>query len=130
MQLYEALIRENQIDIFGHVNNATYLEFFEAARWDILEAKGFGFEKIKSLGQGPVILEAHLKFIKEVKARDLITIKTEPMQFKGKIGEMKQYMYKPNQELAAELRLVFGLFDLRARQLILPTPEWLEALTT
>lgn len=128
MKSFETLIRENQIDVMGHLNNATYLELFEAARWDVLVDKGYSLSRIKQLGQGPVILEANLKFIKEVKARENLKINTELVNYKGKIGEMKQIMLKDDGSVAAELRLIFGLFDTNKRQLIEPTEEWLKVL--
>lgn len=129
MKLFEMVIRENQIDVMGHLNNATYLELFEAARWDVLIDKGYDISRISQLGQGPVILEINLKFIKEVKARDLIQIKTELISYKGRVGEMLQTMSKKDGTIAAQARIVFGLFDTKKRQLIEPTQEWLEVLS-
>jgi acyl-CoA thioester hydrolase len=81
------------------------------------------------LQQGPVLLEVNLKFMKEVLARDEITIKSELVRYEGKIGEILQKMYKSNGDQAAELRVIFGLFDMKARRLIEPTPEWRNALS-
>ncbi|MCB0369815.1 MAG: acyl-CoA thioesterase [Bdellovibrionales bacterium] len=128
MKAFETIIRENQIDVMGHLNNATYLELFEAARWDVLIDKGYTLQKIKELGQGPVILEVNLKFLKEVKARDTLKITTEVLDYKGKIGHMKQTMLKQDGGIASEAILVFGLFDTKKRQLIEPTEAWLQVL--
>lgn len=128
MKLFKTIIRENQIDVMGHLNNANYLELFESARWDVLIDKGYDLSYIKKIGQGPVILEINLKFLKEVKSRDVITIKTELLQYKGKVGEMMQTMLKKNGDVAAQAKIVFGLFDMNKRQLIEPTKEWLEVL--
>lgn len=125
---FETVIRENQIDLIGHLNNSVYLELFEAARWDVLNAKGYDLKKIFEIGQGPVILEVNLKFIKEVRARESIKISTHLVHYNSKVGEMKQQMFKHNGDLAAELKVIFGLFDLKSRKLIDPTPEWLEVL--
>ena len=128
MKLFETIIRENQIDVMGHLNNATYLELFEAARWDVLIDKGYDIARISQLGQGPVILEVNLKFIKEIKAREQIQIKTELISYKGKIGEMMQTMLKKDGAVAAQAKIIFGLFDTQKRQLIEPTQEWLNVL--
>ena len=34
----EIVIRGYHVDIYGHVNNARYLEFLEEDRWAVLEA--------------------------------------------------------------------------------------------
>ena len=39
-----------------------------------------------------------------------------------------QQMINEQQEVCCEARFVIGLFDLQARKLMLPTPEWLRAL--
>src|SRR5579864_8644527 len=33
-------IGESQLDSFGHLNNARYLELFEQARWDVITERG------------------------------------------------------------------------------------------
>jgi acyl-CoA thioester hydrolase len=56
----DVLIRESHLDTFGHVNNATYLSLFEQARWDLIEAGGYGLRVIRQTGLGPVVLEAKI----------------------------------------------------------------------
>lgn len=38
--LTEIKVRGYHLDLYGHVNNARYLEFLEEARWNLLEATG------------------------------------------------------------------------------------------
>lgn len=128
MKLFETMIQETHLDVFGHMNNARYLELFEQARWDIITNNGFGLGKIKETGQGPVILEAHLRFLKELHARTVVRISVECTEYNGKIGKLKQEMLNEKNELCAELIVVFGLFDLKARKLIPATDEWKKAI--
>lgn len=125
---FEATIKENQVDMLGHLNNAVYLELFEVARWDIIHNKGYGLKKILHDQKGPVLLELNLKFVKEVLARDVITIQSELVKYEGKIGVIVQKMFKSNGDLASELRVTLGLFDMKTRKLIEPTQEWKDAL--
>jgi YbgC/YbaW family acyl-CoA thioester hydrolase len=125
---YSVLIRESHLDTFGHVNNATYLALFEEARWDLVTANGFGLKEVQIAKQGPVILEVNLKFIKELKLRETITITTELLGYQGKIGKLKQQMLKADGEVASEATFVFGLFDLKERKLIPPTDQWKKAI--
>jgi acyl-CoA thioester hydrolase len=124
---YKLLIRETHIDSYGHVNNATYLSLYEEARWEAITPRGFGFNDIHRLQQGPVILEVNIKFLKEIKLRENITIVSSIMDYEGKIGHMKQQMIKDDGTVASEAIFTFGLFDLKARKMILPTPEWKKA---
>jgi acyl-CoA thioester hydrolase len=125
---YKLLIRETHLDTYGHVNNATYLTMYEEARWDAITHRGYDFEKIHQSGQGPVILEVHLKFMKELRLREEIRITTELVDYPGKIGHLKQQMIKPNGTIASEAVFTFGLFDLNIRKMIEATPEWKKAI--
>ena len=125
---YEVLIIERHLDTFGHVNNATYLDLFEAARWDWITRNGFGLERIRELQQGPTVLELTLCFKREIKNRQTITIRTWVDSYEGKIGVVLQEMRDAAGELYCEGRFTCALFDLQARRLLTPTPEWLAAV--
>jgi len=124
---YPLLIKESHLDTFGHVNNATYLSLFEEARWDLITKNGFGLKKIQESGIGPTILEIKLKFLKELRLREEIIIQTQFLSYEKKIAKLSQKMLR-NDEVCCEAELVFGLFDVRERKLIFPTPDWLKAI--
>jgi len=125
---YSVLIVERHLDTFGHVNNATYLELFEAARWDWITSNGFGLERIRELGQGPVVLEINLRFKREIKNRQQIAIRTWVEAYESKIVTVLQEMRDAAGELHCEGRFTCALFDLGARRLLAPTPAWFIAL--
>jgi acyl-CoA thioester hydrolase len=125
---YPVTIREHHVDSYGHVNNATYLELYEEARWELITPRGYGFADIHRLKQGPVILEVNIKFLKEIRLRENITITTEMMDYTGKIAHMLQKMVKADGTVASEAVFTFGLFDMKERKLVLPTPEWKKAI--
>jgi acyl-CoA thioester hydrolase len=125
---YKILIRESHLDSFGHVNNATYLELFEEARWDLITGRGYGLKQVHLFGIGPVILEVNLKFKHELKNRELVTITTEVTSHKGKITQLRQVLFNPKGEEACIAEFTVALFDLKARKIIEPTPEWRQAL--
>ncbi len=125
---YDVLILESHLDTFGHVNNAAYLTLFEEARWDFITKNGYGLNKVQELQQGPVVLELSMKFKREIRLREKIKITLELLDYKGKISHFRQEMIKEDGTVATELELTFGLFDLKARRLIDPTPEWKKAI--
>jgi thioesterase III len=126
----EVLIRESLIDSFGHMNNSKYLELFEEARWEIINGRGFSVREIMKNGLGPVVLEVNLRFTKEIRLREKIRItsEVEASASKGKTMTMKQVMMNDKGEVCCTAMFVFGLFDLKARKLISPTPEWSRAI--
>ncbi len=128
MKSYPLMIRESHIDTFGHVNNATYLQIMEEARWQMITEQGYGLDKVRESQQGPVILEVNLKFLRELRLRENITIQTELLEYKGKIGRLRQTVINENNDLAADATFTFGLFDLKARKLVEPTEAWKKAV--
>lgn len=121
---YQLLIREQHLDSYGHVNNATYVSLFEEARWEMSTQRGYGYNKIQESGKGPIILEISLKFLKEITLRETVTIKLESVVQDRKITRLQQVMYKENGDVGCQLDLVVGFFDLKTRKLIMPTPDW------
>jgi thioesterase-3 len=125
---YSILIREHHLDTFGHVNNATYLEILEEARWEFIQSRGFGLKTIQKIGMGPIVLEFNLKFLKELRLRQTITIESETLHYENKVGVLRQDILNEKGETCFEGRMTFGLFDTKERKLILPTPEWIYAI--
>ena len=125
---YEVLIKERHLDTFGHVNNATYLELLEEARWEFLNARGFDLKTIHESGVGPVVLEIQIKFLKELRLRQPIVIESQMLSYEKKIGIMRQDILDEHNSLCCQAKMTFGFFDLEARKLILPTEQWLDAI--
>jgi thioesterase-3 len=125
---YPVTILERHLDTFGHVNNAVYLEIYEEARWNIINAEGYDLNYIKKSGQGPVLLDVYLKFLKELRLHQKITVKTQVQSYEGKISKLKQWMEDEGGGICSEAVFTVALFDLKERKLILPTPQWLKAL--
>ena len=128
MQEYPLMIREKHLDTFGHVNNAVYLEILEEARWEFITAAGYGIPKIRETGLGPTILEINLRFLRELKLRDHVMIKTELESYSGKVAVLKQWIENAQGQRCCEAEFKIGLFDVNQRKLVPPTSEWLRAL--
>ena len=125
---YPLTIREAHLDTFGHVNNATYLAILEEARWELITRNGYGLDEVVRRRVGPTIVEINLKFQRELRNRQQIVIRTWMDSYAGKIGKVVQQIVDTEGHLCCEAVFTIGLFDLGARKLIPPTPEWLKAL--
>ena len=125
---YDLTIRERHLDTFGHVNNAKYLEVLEEARWDFITRNGYGLDEVVRTRIGPTILEINLRFQREIKNRQRIKIRSWTDSYKGKIAKFVQQILDQDGNVCCEAVFTIGLFDLTARKLILPTPEWLRAI--
>ncbi len=125
---YETLIRESDLDTFGHVNNTVYLKLFEQARWDIITPRGYGLREVQARGEGPVVLEVNLRFRRELKLRETIAIETRIVGLKAKTWTMEQTLFNSTGEVSAMAQFTMGFFDLKARKLIPCSPAWLKAM--
>jgi thioesterase III len=125
---YEFIVQETHLDSFGHMNNATYLELFEQARWDFITSRGYGYKEVHDKQVGPTILEINMKFKREVRLRQKIRIESQVISYDGKVGILLQEMRSESGELLTEMKMTMALFDLKARRLIVPTEEWLRAV--
>jgi len=121
-------ISEAHLDSFGHLNHARYFELYEQARWDIVTERGFGIDVIRRTNTGPVILEAAVKFLRELAPREAVVIRSELVSYERKVGKFRQQMVKADGAFACEATFTFGLFDMERRRLIDPTPEWAHAV--
>jgi acyl-CoA thioester hydrolase len=125
---YRLLIQEHHLDTFGHVNNAVYLQLFEQARWDLITNNGYGLADVHRLQMGPTILEAQVRFARELRNRQTIVIKTWLESYAGKTGKLVQHISDEAGILCCEAVFTIGLFDLAARKLIVPSAQWIQAL--
>lgn len=125
---YPLVILERHLDGFGHVNNATYLEIFEEARWDLITRGGFGLKEVRERLIGPVVLAVDMRFSREATNREKVVVRTRCLEYRGKVGRLEQVLFREDGLPSCTALFTFGLFDLRTRKLLRPTPEWLRAV--
>jgi len=73
---YTFKVRGYELDSFGHVNHAVYLNYMEQARWEIVRELGL-YEMFKESGGFLVVIEINSKFIREMKLFEKGTIETQ-----------------------------------------------------
>lgn len=121
-------IREHHLDGFGHVNNATYLQLFEEARWEVISQGGYSWSDVQKEKKGPVILELSAQFKKELRVREKIRIETQCVSYERVVAELEQKIWNEANELCTVARFKFALFDMEKRKLLKPSERWLKAL--
>lgn len=72
---YSITVRGYELDSFGHVNNAVYLNYMEQARWEILRKKNL-YEYFSSSSLVLVVVGAELRYMKEALVFDELTVQT------------------------------------------------------
>jgi acyl-CoA thioester hydrolase len=73
---YKIQARGYELDSYGHVNNAVYVNYAEQARWQIFNELGLLDQFIAS-GMKIVVIENHIKYIRQIKLFDEFEIETQ-----------------------------------------------------
>ncbi|MGV9820690.1 acyl-CoA thioesterase [Nocardia xishanensis] len=122
------VVRGYELDVQGHLNQAVYLQYAEHARWELLRAAGIAQEKLITAGIGPVVLENTIKYFRELRGGDEVTISCEFEWGAGKIFRMHQQIRKLDGTVSAEVSVTGGVLDLTERKLVAEPAERFRAL--
>lgn len=126
---YPTKIRAEHVDHYGHMNNAAYMQIFEEARWALLETLGFTKATVEERHYGPILVEAHLYYKRELELGAQVWVETDLFDGHRRLFRIHQWLKDSNGELSAEADLKLGLFDMRSRKLMSPPPDWLKAMS-
>ncbi|MSR22167.1 MAG: acyl-CoA thioesterase [Gemmatimonadetes bacterium] len=72
----EVRVRSYELDSLGHVNHAVYLNYFEQARWDALEAAGYPHTSLTTGEWGVQVVRIEAEYRKECRQGQLLHILT------------------------------------------------------
>ena len=79
----EVTVRSYELDSFGHVNHAVFLNWFEYARFQTLEAAGFPPEALLDEGTGIHVVRVEVDYKREARLGQSLTIRTESEQIRN-----------------------------------------------
>lgn len=119
---YEHRVTAAEVDAVDHLNNAAYLQIFEAARWDVLRASGVDAKALIAGGVSPVIVAIDLSFRREVRLDEVVVVQTTYEPLAPRRILTRQEMVGADGETRAVAQLWSTFFDLRTRKAVDP-PE-------
>ncbi|MBN2000961.1 acyl-CoA thioesterase [candidate division KSB1 bacterium] len=70
-------VRSYELDAFGHVNNAVFLNYLEFARSEYLLQQGLGFNDFLRWNAIPYVIKAQLEFKSSARVHDVLEIHGE-----------------------------------------------------
>jgi YbgC/YbaW family acyl-CoA thioester hydrolase len=73
---YKFSVRGNELDSFGHVNNAVYLNYFEQARWEIFRQLDL-IDYFKKNQYLLVVTEMQIRYSREITLFDELIIQSK-----------------------------------------------------
>jgi acyl-CoA thioester hydrolase len=74
--------RSYELDAFGHLNHAVYLNYFEHARFQTLARRRISAESIRARGEGVHVVRVEVDYRSEVRQGDLLAIDTAVESFR------------------------------------------------
>ena len=114
----EITVRGYHLDLYGHVNNARYLEFLEEGRW------AFGMDKIEKgyleeRGLGVVVVNNNINYRYPATLHDVLEIKTWIDKIGNRSLVYKQEMHlKGTDTLVLDARVVAVIIDRKKNKAI------------
>jgi acyl-CoA thioester hydrolase len=119
-------VRFYELDPYGHVNHGVYLNYFEVARIELLDAIGYGLPRLGELGFHLVVVEARVRFHAPAHAGDRLTVTSTLSRLRRTSAVWDQRLQR-GEELIATNEVRSGITDPTGRPTAAP-PELMEAL--
>jgi acyl-CoA thioester hydrolase len=103
-------VRTYELDGYGHVNNAVYLNYLEYARTEYLRFVGFDYSGAVAAGYGLYVARVEIDYKKPALLDDLLTIRTWPIKKGAVSGIMAQTILHEDQVII-EARITWAFVD-------------------
>ncbi|GLR14151.1 thioesterase [Chitinimonas prasina] len=107
----EIKVRGYHLDLYGHVNNARYLEFLEEARWGFTEDHG-SLEFFSQAGLAFVIVNININYRRAALMGEELSIATAMQKIGSRSAVIHQVVsLKGSDTVIAEADVTFVIFD-------------------
>jgi thioesterase III len=109
-------VRGYHLDLFGHVNNARYLEFLEEARWAAFE-KTVDLEKMALNGMAFTVVNININYRRPAVMNDVLHVETGIDQWRRRSAVIHQEVkIRESGDLVADANVTFVIFDTRKKK--------------
>jgi len=108
-------VRGYHLDVYGHVNNARYLEFLEEARWAMLEH--MDLEALLVKGILFVVVNININYRRPAGLNSLLTVESTLKSVGTHSAVLSQVVkFKENGNIAADAEVTFVLLNSKTHQ--------------
>lgn len=87
-------VRSYELDSFGHVNHAVYLNYFEHARFETLRSGGFSPGTLARRNEGVHVVRVEVDYRRELRLGETVAIDTGVRQFRNSSMTLGQLAYR------------------------------------
>jgi acyl-CoA thioester hydrolase len=95
---YRFKVRSYELDSYGHVNNANYLNYLEGARWEYLKDIKFDYNEMILKGYCIYVARIEIDYKKSAFADDELVIFTTPLKKGAVSGKLEQIITRGGNE--------------------------------
>ena len=88
-------------DVYGHLNNACYLQIYEAARAEALNSMGMPIAKLREMNIMLFLIRVEIDYKKGVELEDTITVKSRVVEHNKLKSIWKQEIYDSHNQLCS-----------------------------
>ncbi len=122
-------VRWSDVDLNGHMRNTAYSEYALDVRVAWLAEGGFGWERLRDLAIGPVLLREEIEYRRELHLGDRIRVDLRALGLSPDAShfQLLHELHRADGKLAARVIIDAAWLDLRARRIAAP-PEPLAEL--
>jgi thioesterase-3 len=89
MHTTEIIVRGYHIDVFGHVNNARYLEYLEEARWALFDEKA-NIEDLAKQGFVFTVVNINISYKQPAFLHDVLCVESGLAEFGKRSATLRQ----------------------------------------
>ncbi len=102
MHIASVKVRSYECDGYGHVNNAVYLNYLEAARDQLMNDLGLDYQALVAAGSGIWVAEARLSYLSPALPGEELQIRTVQQEAGAVSSVLKQTIVGPDGRTVVE----------------------------
>lgn len=87
-------VRGYELDSYGHVNHAVYIQYLEHARWKMLQDEGITLNHFTQWKCWPVIAGLEVKYLKPTFVGDQLEVETRLIEFRRTGFRLEQKIFR------------------------------------
>lgn len=116
-------VRSYELDSFGHVNNATYLNYLEYARGDYLRQRGLSFADFHQWDAMPYVIRVEISYRASCRVHDDLEIRGWISAWSRTGFVMSYELFNHSSgRLAAEAQMKFAFVNQLEKVVRIPAP--------
>jgi thioesterase-3 len=117
----ELQVRGYELDGYGHVNHAVYLNYAEFARWRMVEDATGGSDYFTKNGVAPVIVRAEVDYKEPCFLAEWLVLETRVHELRKRVVKFSQKVIKRDSgRVAAELIMTGVVIDANGKPVSFP----------